>query len=511
MRLLLILALLGSAFVAQAQRRFGLELTDRFPVVVGPDTLANPWAGGLNSASYSKIDLNADGVPDLCVHDHTAQRYLTFVATNGPAGWYWRHEPAYESVFPSDNYYVYVGLRDYDGDGRPDLFASFAAQFWALYRNVAYPGGVGFRFELVEDTLHTETNLGGVSTSIYGQAAIEDFDNDGDPDILDFAYGSNYFSLFRNLGASPGTAPRFHQEFLWGDVTRCIGGQFSCQSLRLFGHLLPAHATHPAHARLQHRLRPRRARPPTATATRDLLIAQQYCRDLALLQNQGTSAAPVFSASSLVVPYPAGPPAATLVNTPAPTYADFTFDGQPDLLLSPWLTGFESMVNPYVGDQYDTRHAAWLYRRTGPGLADFQFQQDDFLQRAMIDVGNQSAPTLGDLDGDGDLDLLVGNQGDLVFTAGAGQQFHLVPGQAGVLPQRRHAAAGHLPPRRPRFRPIQPRRQARAGTCPHRPRPERHPRPGAALLRRPLRRRALPPRLHPQHGAGRSAGRVSAG
>ncbi len=419
----LVLLALGVALLtalpAAAQRRFGMELTDRFAVLKpGPagapaDTVRQAWGGSFNSASFSKIDLDADGVDDLYVHDQGAQRHLTFVATLGPAGWYWRHEPAYEAAFPTDQHLYYVTLRDFDGDGRPDLFGVQGPQYWVLYRNVAAPSGVGFSFQSVTYRLLQTDGAGGtrgISTSIYGAASVEDFDGDGDPDILDFTYGSDLFSFYRNLGSVGGAAPVFEETVGWSGAFRCSGA--GCHVYSFPG--VSCRPAQPAHG----------IRPDYALATvdldldgdRDLLLGQQYCRDLGLLLNQGSNAAPFFSPSSLVVPYPAGPPAASMMHTPMATYADLTFDGQPDLLVSPWLTLPEADVNPFPGDQYDTRHSAWLYARTGPGMGDFAFQRTDFLQHTMLDVGNQSAPTLGDLDGDGDLDLLIGNQGDLIFT-----------------------------------------------------------------------------------------------
>jgi hypothetical protein len=45
----------------------------------------------------------------------------------------------------------------------------------------------------------------------------------------------------------------------------------------------------------------------------------------------------------------------------------------------------------------------------GNNSEDFQFQQNNFLQSEMIDVGDDAVPAFADEDGDGDLDLFVGS------------------------------------------------------------------------------------------------------
>lgn len=398
------LLLAGAAFSAQAQtQRYGFEFTEGIPVVVGADTLAQPWVGGFNSVSFSKIELNGDGVEDLYVHDHTAQRHLTFVAENGPGGWHWRYEPAYEVLFPEAPALA-VLLRDYDGDGRKDYFAVTAPQYIDVYRNTPVPTPAGFTFATVPVRLEQNDGLGGtrpVATSIYSLLSITDIDADGDLDMLDYTYGLNTLSLFRNT-AGPGAVPLFDEEQQWGGFVRCAGGGQACHAYAFAGTFCrPQHGANRDYSLL--------AADIDADGDPDLLTGEQYCRELALLRNQGTVQRPVFGHAGLTAPYPAGPPPASLVHTPGAFYEDVTFDGQPDLLVTPWLIGQEASPFPFVGDQYDATASAWLYARAGSG---FSFRQDNFLQSQMIDVGAQAAPALGDLDGDGDLDLLVGNLAD---------------------------------------------------------------------------------------------------
>jgi Secretion system C-terminal sorting domain/FG-GAP-like repeat len=408
------LGVLLAQYPAQAQLRYGLQFADGPKVVIGSDTLRDPWVGGFNSVTFNPIDLNADGVKDLYVHDHTTQRGLTYVATNGPSGWYWRHEPAYEGAFPEEPV-LNVLLRDFDGDGREDFFAVQDPQYWILYRNVAVPGGVGFQFQPVTFRLKQTVTGGGtraIATSVYGKQTMEDVDGDGDFDILDYAYALDVPDLYRNITPPGATEPLFEEMQEWGDFVRCARSPQGCHQYAFSG--TSCRAAQPAHgANVDYSLL---AADLDGDGDKELLVGQQYCRDLALLTNEGTAAMPQFSRLGLVVPYPTGPPAASMVHTPGAFYQDVTFDGQPDLLVTPWLTGQEEWSTPFSGDQYETRETAWLYPRTGPGISAFRFQQTNFLQDQMLDLGNQAAPTLGDLDGDGDLDLLVGNMGDLTFS-----------------------------------------------------------------------------------------------
>ena len=44
--------------------------------------LANPWAGGFNSAQFSTIDVNGDGRDDLFTFDRTNQVISVFLQKN---------------------------------------------------------------------------------------------------------------------------------------------------------------------------------------------------------------------------------------------------------------------------------------------------------------------------------------------------------------------------------------------------------------------------------------------
>jgi hypothetical protein len=143
----------------------------------------------------------------------------------------------------------------------------------------------------------------------------------------------------------------------------------------------------------------------------------------------------------------------------SPAFADLDGDGRLDALLGQWgprlawyrgtAAGFEaadtalvtitrgSNTVPALGDldgdgDQDLlvgESSGWLnyYRNAGDARAPrFELVSDEFEQ---IRVGRRSAPALVDLDGDGDLDLLVGSESDgvaLFRNDGSGSAARLV-------------------------------------------------------------------------------------
>ena len=99
------------------------------------DTLYHAWTGGFNSAQFSEIDLNLDGIMDLFVFDRSINRMTTFINHGTPNKVDYHLAPEFTQYFPQ-NIRDWVLLRDFNCDGKMDIFTSGAGGI-VVYRNVS--------------------------------------------------------------------------------------------------------------------------------------------------------------------------------------------------------------------------------------------------------------------------------------------------------------------------------------------------------------------------------------
>ncbi|RAK68283.1 T9SS type A sorting domain-containing protein [Hymenobacter edaphi] len=406
-RLPALLALLLPLSVAAQTSRFGFEYRPRLaPVLAAGDTLRQAWVGGFDSPQYSNIDLNGDGKLDLFVFERMSGRVLTFLNAGTGTGKRWLYAPDYETVFPA-NLANWALLRDYNCDGRPDLFTSGAATDVRVYQNVAGPGGRP-AFQLITSQLESIQIDGrpfvtNVDVSPYNVPAIQDVNGDGKIDILMLdPVGGSTIQYYQNISAACGGL-----DFNYRSAEAWAG-------LRYCGPLGTSYATGGAQCR------PVAPDPGRTNHTgggalllqdfdndgdQDLLIGRDFTADLAAVRNTGTNATAATNASSVLSSIPNGAGPVSVVTYPAPYIVDATLDGTPDLVVA------SAQVDHT--DRTSMRNNGVWFENTGTATAPVYVRRTgSFLQHQMIDLSEAAATAFADLDGDGLVDMLVASGKD---------------------------------------------------------------------------------------------------
>ena len=88
------------------------------------------FSGGVNSGQFSEIDLNLDGTMDLVIFDKSGNRISPFINKNGN----YIYAPKYRSAFPK--VHDWMLLEDYNCDGKNDIY-TYSSAGMAIYENTS--------------------------------------------------------------------------------------------------------------------------------------------------------------------------------------------------------------------------------------------------------------------------------------------------------------------------------------------------------------------------------------
>ena len=435
--------------------------------------MTNPWAGGMNYPQFSDVDIDYDGDEDLFIFDRSSNQILIFIQEDDGQGPYYRFLYNARSLFPSEIRYR-ATMVDYDQDGNDDLF-TYSPGGLAVYRNSGNSGS-GIQWELREDLIESEYHNG--VTNLYVSAsdipAIVDVDGDGDMDILTFHIGGLHMEYHQNQSMDiygiPDSLVFLQKNQCWGKFREdqntnsillndpdppCQGGDIS----------------NPAKF-LKHAGSSVLALDIDNSGVLDLVLGDVAYPNLNLLINGGTtvnSDSPMISVDN---GFPSNTTPASVQLFPAPFWVDVDFDGVKDLIVSPNAknisenehsarfyrnNGSNNLPNfLYVEDDFlqnqmidhgtgsiptfadinedglldlfvasffqykdvlDKKSAISYYLNTGTATApEFTLIDNDFLNLSQQGYGLRIVPAFGDIDDDGDSDLLLGREdGSIVF------------------------------------------------------------------------------------------------
>lgn len=402
---ILLVFLCCTAFMPAARSQvFGFHKNDTVTVIEGADTLAYAWAGGLNYGQLSAIDMDFDGDKDLFVFDRTGNRWITLENRGTPNKTDYAVADRFRGAFPPLTDWAL--LVDYDGDGKEDIFG-YTNGGVKVYRNTGDAVN-GLSFTLVKPQVYSDynPNLIILYISLADLPAITDVDGDSDVDILTFSSSGGCVEYHKNLSmelyGNNDSLVYKRVSDNWGNFTEGASGydialSDSCDTLGQ----APGGLRHAGSSLLAVDL--------DGDADKDLVLGDIGGFNLTALRNDGS--ATYANMGNVDFNFPQNNTSTVPVNLtlfPAAFYVDVDNDNKRDIIVTPNATGSS-----------ETAAGTWHYRNDGTDASpDLKLVEQDFLQGEMIELGEGSFPRFFDYDRDGLTDLVIGNSS---YWAGNGQ------------------------------------------------------------------------------------------
>lgn len=462
MRILIPITLFVFSFSqVSAQLRFAFQQEINTKVYHGTDTVQNPWAGGLNYPIFNNFDFNFDGLNDLLVFDRSGKRLIPMVQEVINGDTVHRYHPEYIDDFPVPRGEgSMILMRDFNCDGKDDLFYSDGL-FIKVYENTSSNGQISFVPANNGQALNTNYGASGVSKLYIPRTDlpnINDVDGDGDLDILTFGNGGVRVEFHENqtpcgldFVQSGNCWGLFEEGGLYRTVTlnKCTGG-----NKRDLGKVM-----HAGSAMLTWDV--------DNDTDVDLFLTNVSYNNLSLLINGGNLDSSAMISQDTM--YPGNKPVDLFV-FPAPFRVETGSDGADDMVLSSFSSassGSPDMSSNYrgiwryrnigsntqpnfvfeednflQGDMVDPGAAsiprlvdlngdslvdlilsiANRYQQPGISSSQFYYYENigtasqpefslldtNFADMLQYNLGTELVPAFGDLDGDGDQDMIVG-------------------------------------------------------------------------------------------------------
>lgn len=374
-------------------------------VVKTGDTLISSWAGGINSAQISTMDLNNDLLNDVVIFDKSGNKILTFINVID----HYVYDSQYESFFPTiENWML---LRDYNNDGKKDIFHSVSGGI-GVWKNTSSNNNLSFTQVTNPYIFSQQYNF---SSNLYVSKNdipdINDIDMDGDLDIVTFSILGGNLEYHQNLSIDSG----FGTDSLIFELKNACWGHFYegglTNTCTLFDTCLTNVSSPESPIMNISRQDSNQLRHAGSTVlsldlnndnVRDILLGDVSFSNIVALynDNKGVNMNTSFVNQDTLFPNNSIP--VDLYLYPGTFYEDVNFDGVKDLLASP-------------GTDNDTedKESVWCYENTGSNNApSFNLSSKNMFQSEMLDFGKSSSPVLIDLNNDGLKDLMFGYLGE---------------------------------------------------------------------------------------------------
>lgn len=332
--------------------------------------MSQPFLGGFDVPRPQLVDIDGDGDVDLFVQEHGGQ-LMFFESVKGK--FIWRSE-RYGGLDVGE-WFRFVDL---DRDGDHDLMGELRNSFIRVWRNDG--SATAARFVELPDSLR----------DVDGKAIFADQQNILNTVDIDC---NGRLDLF--IGRVSGTIDRYEED--GRDASGLLRFRFLTErweNIEIIGEAQVGGV--PAGRPSLHGANTMAFADADADGDPELYWGDFFEPGLLKIENVGSCAQPDLR-SSTPVQFPTGSPLLTSGYN-APTFGDADGDGDLDLVMG--------VIGGAFGPNRTSVNNLHLVEQVERGT--FVDRTSRLVQT--IDVGSEASPTLADVDGDGDLDLLIANK-----------------------------------------------------------------------------------------------------
>ncbi|HFA48525.1 MAG TPA: T9SS type A sorting domain-containing protein [Bacteroidetes bacterium] len=391
------------------------------PVFQNGAQMTNPWVGGMNAPQWSSFDINNDGRKDLYAFDRNGNVHISFINLGGSPGEInYKYSRHWLKNFPPIHHYVL--MRDFNRDGVIDMFSSAFDEFlsgFKVFKGTYENGMLNFEqilFPEYDYDIIPLTSGGDIvgQIEVFNNAdypAIDDIDGDGDLDILTMSQAGDKVRYFKNIALERG----YTDDTLIFELGHECFGRFGLtpfsQSLELSSdaNMCAFFKNDEIEDKTVHGGTTLCTFDSDGDGDKEILYGDLISPNIIFAKNGGNPDMAWMTEQDTTFPSYNVP--VSIPEFAATFFVDVDNDGARDLIASPNL--------PLFSPDVETAH---YYKNIGTDQnPEFSFVQPDFLADNILDFGTGAQPAFTDVNGDGLIDIVVGNREE--WAGGTGSSY----------------------------------------------------------------------------------------